>query len=105
METRLDKIVDEFAEVFWRMNWKWNTTSFKGVPGKDEIRKSIVDAITRLKGQGYDSYTSSGRIMVAKKLMKDEDGACWEYCISLDGKFIDENEIDEMLESSMETKG
>ena len=105
MKNKLDEIAEEYSEIFDGMNWQWDTPSFKGVPGKDEIKKDIIDKIVRLKKQGYDSYTTSGRIMVAKKLMTDEDGACWDWYVSLDSKFIDEDGIDEILESSMETKG
>ena len=105
MENRLDKIAEEYADIFEGMDWQWNTVSFKGVPGKDEIKKDIIDKIRRLKKRSSGDYTASGRILVSKKLLEEDDVSYWEYCISLADKFIDEDELDEILESSMETKG
>lgn len=107
MENRLDEIAEEYAEIFEGMDQKWDTPSFKGVPGKDEIKKVIIDKITELRKKERCSgdYIASGRIIIGKKLLEDEDGTHWEYIVSLADKFIDEDELDEMLESSMETEG
>jgi len=107
MKNRLDEIAEEYAEIFEGMDWQWDTSSFKGVPGKDEIKKAIIDKIMELKKKKRCSgdYIASGRIIVVKKLLEDENSTYWEYIISLADKFIDEDELDEMLESSMETKG
>lgn len=106
MKNKLDEIAEEYAEIFEGMDWEWDAPSFKGVPGKDEIKKDIIDKAMRLKKCSSDDYIASGRIIVVKKLLEDEDGIYfWEYIISLGNEFIDENELDEILESSMETKG
>jgi len=105
MKNKLDKIAEEYADVFDGMNWRWETPAFKGVPDKEKIKKDIADKIVRLDKLGYDSYTSSGRITVSKKLFKDEDGTYWEYHVSLNNKFIDEDELDEILESTRNLKG
>ena len=102
MEEKLDKIAEEYAEIFMRMEWKWKTPTFKGVPGKERIKKDIADKIGWLRDLNYDKYTSSGRIAVSKiskKLVKGKDSTYWGYRVSLDNKLIDEDEFDEILES------
>lgn len=98
MENRLDEIAGEYADIFDGMGWQWDTPSFKGVPGKDVIKEDIVDKIARLKKRSSGDCIASGRIIVFKKLLKDEDKTYWEYVVSLDEKFIDEDELDNLLE-------
>ena len=83
MKEEIKKISREFAEVFKKMNWQWNTSGFKGIPTKEMIAKHIEEDIEIIKNGVHGSHTCSGRIFVLKTISKEPDGDYIEYIISL----------------------
>lgn len=83
MIEEIEKIAEEFAEIFKKMNWQWNTSEFKGVPTKEMIVKHIKEDIAIVEDGTHGSYTSSGRILVIKTISDEVEGKYIEYIISL----------------------
>lgn len=83
MKEEIEKIAEEFAEIFKKMNWQWNTSEFKGIPTKEMIEKHIKEDIEIIKDGTHGSHTCSGRIFVLKTISKEPEGDYIEYIISL----------------------
>lgn len=92
MQKRINKIAEEFAEVFKKMKWRWVTYKFKGTPTKEMIAKHIQDDIKILEGGSNGAYTSSGRIFVMKSIGQEPEGKCTQYFICLNEKCIGEED-------------
>ena len=91
MEERINEIAEEFAEIYKRMDWRWETPKFKGVPTKEMIAKHIETDIKLLENKQIDVvHTTSGRIFTMKHITEEPEGKYTEYIIMLNDRRIGE---------------
>ena len=94
MNEKIEKISEEFAEVYKKMNWQWNTDKFKGIPTKEMIAKHIQEDIKFLEEHDFHgAYASSGRIFVMKSIGQEPEGKYTRYFICLNERRIGEEDF------------
>jgi len=90
---RIEEIAEEFAAIFDIMGWRWDTSTFKGIPDKKRIAEHIRRDIDILKDRGPGDFTASGRIFVLKHIDEEPEGDYVEYYVMLNDKMIGEESL------------